>query len=242
MTSTIRCHELQRTECSPLAQQLIPPLIDLATFAGFLFLVPKLGTLILAQSSLNHFFLTPGFVMIIVGIVAIRKLPNYSLDESKGPSLLGACLVFFLIVAYSLLYVYGTNIGGSESENDGIAVILFFILLPPVLAAFFLPLNPAEPGTVGALAAESIGLICVNYLTLTGAAVWHSFDSLPTSEDPSYATGISFLILYGILYLLFLAFFGLPRIYLLRATGDKIGLSLYLVGVAVFLWDKAPPL
>jgi hypothetical protein len=224
-----------------LSQRLVPLAIDLATLAGFVFVTPWLGAQIFGQSSVNHLIVIPGFFLIVIGILAIRNLPDYSLDDSKGPSFLAICLVFFLMVTYSLLYVYATDIGGSEQENDGIAIIIFFVFLLPVIAAFSWPTTKAKPDTVGALVAGSIGLICVNYLTLIGAAVWYHFSSLPTSEDPVYATGISFLILYVIFYLLFLAFFGLPRIYLLRATGDKLGLIAYLVGLAVFLWDKLPP-
>lgn len=225
----------------PLSHKLVPPAIDVATLVGMFFLVPWLGAQIFAQSSVNHFFLIPGFFLILTGIVAIRNLPNYSLDDSKGPSLFGACLVFFLMVAYSLLYVYATNIGGSETENDSIGVLIFFLFLLPVCVAFALPATNAEPHTAKALIAESIGLVSVNYLTLIGASVWYHFTSLPPEDDAVYATGISFLVLYCILYLLFLAFFGLPRIYLLRATGDKIGLTAYLVWLAIFLWDKVPP-
>jgi len=224
-----------------LSQRLVPRAIDLATLAGMIFGVPWLGAHIFGQSSVNHFFLIPGFFLIVIGILAIRNLPQYSLDDSKGPSLLGLCLVFFLMVSYSLLYVYSTNLGGSEQENDGIAVVIFFGFLLPVIGALYWPATSAKPNTLKAIVAESIGLVCVNYLTLIGASVWYQFSSLPTTEDPVYATGISFLILYGILYLLFLAFFGLPRIYLLRATGDKLGLTAYLVGVAVFLWGQVPP-
>jgi hypothetical protein len=35
--------------------------------------------------------------------------------------------------------------------------------------------------------------------------------------------------------------FGLPRIYQFRATGDKIGLTACLAGLAIFLWDEVPP-
>jgi hypothetical protein len=223
------------------AQRLVPTLIDLATFAGFVFLAPWLGDQIFAQSSANHIFLVPGFFFIIAGILAIRQIPDYSLDENKGPSMLGVCLVFFLLISYSLLYVYGTNIGGGETQNDGVAVILFFVLLLPIIGAFSWPVTRAKAGTGKALIAEAIALISVNYLTLIGAAVWDHFASQPTSKDPVYATGIAFLILYVILYLLFLALFGLPRIYLLRATGDRVGLAIYMIGVAIFLWDKVPP-
>jgi len=224
-----------------LSHRLVPPAIDLATLIGMFCLVPWLGAQIFAQSSVNHFFLIPGFFLIVIGIVAIRNLPNYSIDDSKDPSFAGSCLVFFLMVVYLLLYVYATNLGGSKQENDGIAVIMFFVFLVPVIGAFLWPTTKAQPGSTKALIAESIGLSSVNYLTLIGASVWYHFSSLPTVEDPVYATGISFLILYGILYLLFLVFFGLPRIYLLRATGDMLGLTAYLVGVAIFLWDKVPP-
>jgi hypothetical protein len=224
-----------------LSHRLVPPAIDLATLAGIVFLVPWLGAQIFAQSSVNHFFLIPGFFLIVIGIIAIRSLPKYSLDDSKDPSFLAVCLVFFLMVTYSLLYAYATNIGGGEQGNDGIAVMIFFVFLLPVIGAFFWPTTNAKPDTVKSLTAESMGLISVNYLTLIGASVWYHFSSLPTGEDPVYATGISFLILFGILYFLFLAFFGLPRIYLLRATGDKFGLTAYLVGLAIFLWDKLPP-
>ena len=179
-------------------KRLIPLLIDLATFAGIIYLVPWLGAQIFAQSPINHFFLIPGFLLILTGIIAIRQLPDYSLDESKGPSVLTACLVFFQVVIYSMLYASATNIGGGEKGNDNIAVIIFFIFLCPVLAAFFWPVTKAGAGTGKALAAESIGLISVNYLTLIGAAVWHHFTSLPHPDDPVYATGIWFLILFGI--------------------------------------------
>ena len=224
-----------------LAHRLIPPAIDLASLAGFLFLAPWLGARIFAQSPVSHLFLLPGFVLIVAGIYAIRSLPSYSLDDSKGPSFLAMCLIFFQMVTYSLLYVYATNIGGSEQENDGIAVVIFFVLLLPVAGAFLLPARKAKAGTTSALVAESVGLFSVNYLTVIGAAVWTTFFSLPTGADPVYATGISFLILYVLIYLLFLAFFGLPRLYLLRATGDKVGLTIYLIGLAIFLWDKVPP-
>ena len=222
-------------------QRLVPVLIDLATLAGFIFFVPWLGAQIFAQSSSNHFFLILGFVLMLAGTIAIRQLPNYSLDESKGPPVLGTCLVFFLLIAYLLLYVHATDLGGSEKDNDGIAVILFFILLVPFLGVFCVPVNRAQPGTRKALVAESIALISVNYLTLIGAAVYGQFASLPPGKDPVYATGIWFLILFSVLYLVFLAFFGLPRIYILRATGDRLGLALYLAGVAIFLWDNVPP-
>ncbi len=224
-----------------LSHRLVPPAIDLATLTAMFTLVPWLGAQIFAQSSVNHYFLIPGFFLIVIGIVAIRNLPNYSIDESKDPSLVGSCLVFFLMVVYLLLYVYATNLGGSKQENDGIAVVMFFAFLLPVIGAFLWPTTNAQPGSVKALIAESIALFSVNYLTLIGASVWHHFSSLPTTENPVYATGFAFLILYGILYLIFLVFFGLPRIFLLRATGDMLGLTAYLVGVAIFLWDKVPP-
>jgi hypothetical protein len=224
-----------------LCLRLVPLGIDLAMLAGMLFLVPWLGAQIFAQSPASHFFLIPGFVMIVGGIVAIRSLPDYSLDDRKDPSLLAVCLVFFLVVTYSLLYSFATNLGGSEQENEGAAVIVFFVFLLPVIGAFSWPTTKARPETVKALVAGSTGLVCVNYMTLVGASVWHHFSSMPTPDEPVYATGGSFLILFGILYLLFLAFFGLPRIYLLRATGDKLGLTAYLLGTAMFLWNKVPP-
>jgi hypothetical protein len=224
-----------------LFHRLVPTLIDLATFAGFLFLSPWLGEQIFAQSPVNHYFLVPGFFLIVFGIIAIRSLPEYALDDEKGPSFFAICLVFFVVVIYSLLYSYATNIGGSESGNDGVAMIVFFVFLLPVLVAFVAPATRAEPETAKALIAESVGLFSVNYLTLIGASIWYQFSSLPTGDNPVYATGIWFLILYGIMYLLFLGFFGLPRIYMFRATGNKIGLATYLLGVAVFLWDKIPP-
>lgn len=221
--------------------RLVPLLIDLVTLAGFFFFVPWLGQRIFDYSAWNHVYLVPGFVMILAGTVAIRSLPDYSLNEQNGPSILSACLVFFLLTSYVLLYSHATNLGGSEKDNEGAAIILFFILLVPVLAAFGVPITRAKAGTGKALVADSVGLISVNYLTLIGAAVWEFFISLPKGDDPVYATGISFLILFGILYLLFLAFFGLPRIYLLRATGDKLGLAIYMGGLAFYLWDKVPP-
>ncbi len=224
-----------------ISHRLVPPAIDLATLATMFYLVPWLGAQIFAQSSVNHYFLIPGFFLVVIGILAIRNLPNYSLDDNKAPSLFSNCLVFFLMVTYLLLYAHATDLGGSKQENDGIAVIMFFVFLVPVIGAFFWPTSNAKPGSARALIATSIGLISVNYLTLIGASVWYHFSSLPTSENPVYATGIAFLILYGILYILFLVFFGLPRIFLLRATGDMFGLTAYLVGVAIFLWDKVPP-
>lgn len=224
----------------PMPQRSVPLLIDLATLAGFVWWVPWLGDRILAQSSINHFLLVPGFFLILAGIIAIRSLPDYSLDESKGPSVLVACLVFFQVVTYSLLYAHATNLGGNDKGNDNLAVVVFFVFLCPVLGAFFWPVTKAGADTGKALAAQSIGLISVNYLTLIGASVWHLFSSLPTPEKPVYATGIWFLILYAVIYIIFLAFFGLPRIYLLRATGDKVGLTFYLVGLAIFLWNKIP--
>lgn len=206
-----------------------------------LYLVPWLGAQIFTQSSVNHFFLIPGFFLIVIGILAIRNLPQYSLDENKDPSLFSACLVFFMMITYSLLYTYATNVGGSSDGNDGMAYLVFFVFLVPVIGAFMWPKIGTKPGSREALLASSVGLVCVNYVTLIGASVWYHFSTLPTAPDPIYATGIAFLILYGILYFLFLAFFGLPRIYLLKATGDKLGLIAYLVGVAVFLWDKVPP-
>jgi hypothetical protein len=222
-------------------QRVIPLLIDLATLAGYLFLVPWLGERIIAQHPSNHFLLAPGFLLILVGMLAIRQLPKNSMRKNELPSFFGVCLVFFLLVVYSLLYSYATNLGGSETDNDGMAVILVFIMLVPTIGSFYLRVTAAQPDTRKALVTESVALFSVNYLTLIGAAVWDQFTSLPSGKDPVHATGIAFLILYGILYLLFLAFFGLPRLYLLRATGDKVGLAIYLLGLAIYLWDKVPP-
>jgi hypothetical protein len=224
-----------------LCYRFVPLAIDLATLAGMLYLVPWLGARFFVQSSVGHFFLIPGFFLIVVGIVAVRSLPKSSLDDRKAPSILAICLVFFQVLTYSILYIYATNPGGTAQENESAGVWIFFVFLLPVIGAFSWPTTNAKPKTTRALVAGSISLVCVNYLTLIGASVWHHFSSLPTPNEPVYATGISFVILFGVLYLLFLVFFGLPRIYLLRATGDKFGLTAYLVGLAVFLWNQVPP-
>ena len=224
-----------------LSHRLVPLLIDLATLAGMVFLTPWLGAQIFAQSSANHLFLIPGFFLIVVGIFAIRNLPQYSVDERKDPSWLAVCLVFFVVVIYSLLYAYATNVGGSKDGNEGIAILIFFVFLVPVIGAFVWPKTGTKPGSPKALVAESVGLVSVNYLTLIGASIWYHFYSLPTVDNPVYATGIAFLILYGILYFLFLVFFGLPRIYLFLSTENTLGFATYLGGVAIFLWDKVPP-
>ena len=224
-----------------LAASVTAPVIDLATFGGFFFMTPWLGERLFSQSSSNHFILIPGFVLMIAGAVSIRSLPNYSIEEKEGPSVLGVCLAFFLLIAYLLLYTHATDIGGSPKNNEGYAVVIFFVVLIPYFGAFCTPVTRALPGSRKALVASSIGLISVNYITLIGTSVWGQFSRLPTKEEPVYATGLSFLILFGVLYMLFLVFFGLPRIYLLRATGDRIGLGLYLAGVAIYLWDKVPP-
>jgi hypothetical protein len=224
------------------AASVTAPVIDLVTFGGFIFMTPWLGEQLFSQSPSNHLILVPGFVLMIAGAVSIRSLPNYSIEEKAGPSVLGVCLAFVLLIAYLLLYTHATDLGGSPKNNDGYAVVIFFVVMIPYFGAFCTPVTRAEPGSRKALVASSIGLISVNFLSLIGAAVWGQFVTLPTKGGSVHATGIWFLILFGILYLLFLVFFGLPRIYLLRATGDRIGLGMYLVGVAVYLWDKIPPL
>lgn len=223
-------------------QHLVPILIDGALLAGLFLLVPWLGKRIFDQTSFNHVFMVPGFLLMLAGILSVRQLPSYGLDDEKGPSLGGACLVFFQMVIFALLYAYATDLGGTGKNKDGVAVVLFFVFLLPVLGAFYLPVTRAEADTTKALVVNSIAQISVNYLTLLGAAVWYCFTSLSGPEEPRYATGIWFLILYTILYVLFLAFFGLPRLYLLFATGDAIGLVIYLVSIGVFLWNKVPPL
>jgi len=78
----------------PWSHRLVPPAIDLASLAGMFFLVPWLGAQIFAQSSVNHFFLIPGFFLIVVGIVAIRSLPEYAIDDDReDPSFLAVYLV-----------------------------------------------------------------------------------------------------------------------------------------------------
>ena len=222
------------------SQRLIPPLIDLATALGFLFLVPWLGEQLFAQSLSNHLILLPGFPLIIVGIVAIRQLPEYSVDESKDPSVIAVCLIFIQILAYSMLYTTATNLGGDGKDNDTMAAIIFAIYLLPVLGAFCWPVTRTEAGSGRALAASCLGLISVNYLSILSTAVWSHFASLPSPEDSLRHGGIGFLAMFGIIYLIFLACFGLPRLFLLRATGDRVGLGFYLVGLAIFLWDKIP--
>jgi len=224
-----------------LSNQIVPPIIDIVSLFGFIFLVPWLGSHLFSESLLNHLLLLPTFFLIFAGIIAIRSLPKTSKKADFTPGFFEICLIFFLMIAYSLLYAYGTNIGGSESNNDNIAILIFFIILIPIIIAFYWPITNPKPKSGKALAAESIGLISVNYLTLIGASVWYYFTALPTGENPVYATGIWFLILYLILFFLFLAFFGLPRLYLFRATKNKIGLAIYLLTLAVFLWDKVPP-
>ena len=225
-----------------LAARVTPPLIDLATFGGFILITPWLGERLFSPSPVNHLILIPGFALMLVGAVAIRSLPNYSIDEDKGPSVVATCLAFVLLIAYLQLYTHATNLGGSPKSNEGYAVLIFFVVLFPYLGAFCMPVKRAEPGTSNALVASSLGLASVNYLTLIGAAVWGKFSVLLNKGEPAHATGITSLILFAVIYLVFLVFFGLPRIYLLRATGDRIGLGMYLVGVAIFLWDKVPPL
>jgi hypothetical protein len=224
------------------SHKMVPPTIDLVTLLGMIFFVPWFGGQLFTPSSVNHFLLIPGFFLIVTGIFAIRSLPRDSHNDADDPSFVAICLVFFLMVTYLLLYVYATNLGGSESDNDGIVVILFFIYLIPVIGSLYWRATASQPGSTRALIAQSVGLISVNYLTLIGESVWYYFSSLPLSGDPVYAKGFSFLVLYTILFLLFLAFFGLPRIYLFKATNDKLGLTLYIGGIAVYLWDKVPPI
>lgn len=225
-----------------LAARATPPLIDLATFGGFILVAPWLGEQLFSPSPVNHLILVPGFALMLLGAVAIRSLPNYSIDEDKGPSVVATCLAFVLLVAYLQLYTHATNLGGSPKSNEGYAVVIFFVVLFPYLGAFCMPVKKAEPGSSNALVVSSIGLVSVNYLTLIGAAVWGEFSVLLTKGEAVPASGIAFLVLFAVIFLVFLVFFGLPRIYLLRATGDRIGLGMYLVGVAIFLWDKVPPL
>lgn len=129
------------------SQRLIPPLIDLVTALGFFCLVPWLGDQLFAQSWTNHFLLLPGFLLILVGIISIRQLPEYSLDESKGPSVLAVCLLFIQILAYSMLYTTATNLGGNGKGNDTFAAIIFAIYLLPVLGAFCWPVTRAKAGS-----------------------------------------------------------------------------------------------
>jgi hypothetical protein len=221
------------------SERLIPPLIDFTTALGFLCFVPWLGEQLFAQASTNHLLLLPGFLLILTGIVAIRQLPEYSLDE-HDPSVLATCLVFVQVLAYSMLYATATNLGGDGKGNDTMAAIIFAIFLLPVLGAFCWPVTRAQPGSRRALTASCLGLISVNYLSIISTAVWSHFASLPSPEDSLSQGGIGFLAMFGITYLIFLACFGLPRLFLLRATGDRIGLGFYLVGLATFLWDKIP--
>ena len=221
-------------------ERLIPPLIDSTTTLGFFFLVPWLGEQLFSQSSSNHLILLPGFPLILAGIVSIRQLPEYSLDERKDPSVIAVCLVFIQILAFSMLYTTATNLGGDGKGNDTMAAIIFAIFLLPVLGAFCWPVSRAEAGSRRARTASYIGLISVNYLSILSTAVWSQFASLPSPEDSLRHGGIGFLAMFGIIYLVFLACFGLPRLFLLRATGDRIGLGIYLMGLAIFLWDKIP--
>jgi hypothetical protein len=222
------------------SERLIPPLIDLITASGFLFLVPWLGEQLFSQSSTNHLLLLPGFPLILTGIVAIRQLPEYSVDENKAPSVIAVCLIFIQILVYSMLYSTATNLGGDGKGNDTAAAIIFAIFLLPVIGAFSWPVTRTETGSGRALAASSLGLISINYLSIIGTAVWSHFASLPSPEDSLRRGGIGFLVMFGITFLIFLTCFGLPRLFLLRATGDRVGLGIYLIGLAIFLWDKIP--
>lgn len=223
------------------ALRIVPRAIDLAMLAGAFLFVPWFGSQLYSPTITNYLVLAPGFLLILAGIIAIRNLPKYSFDDEAGPSLFAACLALILMVVYLMLFAYGTNIGGSEGNNDTVITLGFFLFLPMILTAFYWPVKKTKPETKKALIAESIGLFSVNYLTLLGAAVWYQFSHLPTVEDPVYATGIPFFMLYIILIGIFIVSFGLPRIYLLRATRDKIGLIAYILSVAIFLWDKVPP-
>lgn len=226
----------------PLFYRILPTSIDLLTIAGYYFLVPPLAALFLAQSVWNHAILLPGYLLLIIGVIAIRKLPSYSVDESEQPGILGACLAFFMVVIFGMLYTTATNLGGTGKGNDTATVVIFFVFLFPFLMSFFLDVKRTENGTKEAIIVESISTAIANYFTLMGAAVWYCFSSMEVPEDARYATGISHLILWAILVLIFLAFFGLPRIYLLVATGNLRGFVAYVIGVAVFLWTRVPAL
>ena len=224
------------------SSRLLLPAVDLSLLGAIFLVVPSMGELIFARSPLCHFFLLPGFFLTVAGIAAIRQVPRYSLNESRDPSILAACLVFFMVIIYSMLYVEATNLGGNEKSNEAWTIGIFFAFLLFVLGGFYWPVRRAQPHTGKALAAEAVGLFSVNYLTVIGAAVWDGFSSQPQPPGAEPVTGWPFVFLFLILYFLFLAFFGLPRLYLLRATGDRIGLAFYLVGVAIFLWNKVPPM
>ncbi|GAG20480.1 unnamed protein product, partial [marine sediment metagenome] len=96
----------------------LPTTVDVLTVVGYFLLVPGLGSLFLSQSPWNHVILLPGYLLLMVGVVLIRKLPSYSVDEEKDPGIISACLVFFLIVVYSMLYTTATDIGGGGKGND----------------------------------------------------------------------------------------------------------------------------
>ena len=227
---------------APKLYRILPVCVDLLTIAAYDFVVPLLSALLLSQSRWNHLLLLPGFVLLILGVVLIRSLPNYSLDEDKGPSVVAACLAFFIVIAYIWLYTSATNLGGSESNNEVWLTVIFFVYLFPFLMAFGGPQWKTERNTKSAIFIESASVAIVNYFTLLGAAVWFSFQATSEPENPVYATGISHLVLWAIMVMLFIVFFGLPRVYILKATGNRRGFFFYVVGIGIFMWNKVPAL
>ena len=222
--------------------RILPVCVDLLTIAAYKFLVPLLSALLLSQSRWNHLLLLPGFVLLILGVILIRSLPDYSLDEDKGPSITAACLAFFIVIAYTWLYTSATNLGGSESSNEGWLAVIFFLYLFPFLMAFSAPRWKTERETKSAILIETASVAIVNYFTLLGAAVWFSFQAMGEPENPVYATGISHLVLWAIMVVLFIVFFGLPRVFMLKATGDRRGFILYVAGIGIFMWNNVPAL
>lgn len=211
--------------------------VDLSYLGGIFLFVPWLGAQILEHNALAFWFITPGFLIIILGILAIRSLPTYHKDLDS----IGVLGSFFFTIVFLILFGYSVNDSGKSSDVEGYAVLGFFIYFPFVFVAFSASVDKYREKAKTGAAASVIAALCVNYLTVLGAAVWEAFMLLPSNPDPVYATGFSFLMLFLILCVLFMVFFGLPRIFLMLAHKDYVGFSIYLLGLGIYLWDKVPP-
>ncbi len=211
--------------------------VDVSYLGGIFIFVPWLGTQILEHNNFAFWFITPGFLIILIGILAIRSLPTYD----KALDIVGMLGSFFFTIVFLMLFGYAANDSGKASDVEGYAVLGFFIYFPFVFVAFSVSVEKYREKAKAGPTASVIALLCVHYLTILGAAVWEAFTLLPSSPDPVYATGFPFLMLFLILCVLFMVFFGLPRIFLMLAYKDYVGFLIYLLGLGIYLWDKVPP-
>lgn len=223
-------------------------LADLLMLLAYLFFLPRLETFFNEKSFLQGVTITLIYLIFIISVVLIRKLP---IPEAKPSGDKRSWLAFFsiffgLFITYMIAESAGFFSMLQSPVNSQQNISLFWII-PSVLAALLLAflylivvLKKVSP--FGAFshsrlhAVQFLGFIGVNLMILTLTGYWNAtFSGVEPYEDLSMGGKV---LIFIFVYLFFLLFFAPPRmLFLLRKRNNYSWIS-FFAQTMFFVWDS----